>query len=238
MTAPAPDLDALIESRPFLSIAFDPTGSISDWMAQAAAAITELRAENARLKHPTAADEAIAAGDGTLHGAIDYWQQRAERAERAEQEVARLASELRLMAVGMKAHQEGNKQATDRAARAEAEVARLKELHRLGWASTICPVCDEVITKQAPDARIAALEAERDALKAERADLIKINNKWAQEWDQMREERDANAKDAERYMWLRRYHARELLEIAWQYPAATSVGADCDAAIDAARSKP
>ena len=31
--------------------------------------------------------------------------------------------------------------------------------------------------------RIAALEAER-------ADLIKINNKWAGEWDQMREERD------------------------------------------------
>ena len=32
--------------------------------------------------------------------------------------------------------------------------------------------------------RIAALEAER-------ADLIKINNGWAQEWDAMREERDA-----------------------------------------------
>ena len=32
--------------------------------------------------------------------------------------------------------------------------------------------------------RIAALEAER-------ADLIKINNKWAGEWDAMREERDA-----------------------------------------------
>jgi len=52
-----------------------------------------------------------------------------------------------------------------RAQDAEAEVARLKDLHRLGWASTTCPVCDEVITKQAPDARIAALEAERDAFK-------------------------------------------------------------------------
>ena len=31
--------------------------------------------------------------------------------------------------------------------------------------------------------RIAALEAER-------ADIIKINNGWAQEWDAMREERD------------------------------------------------
>jgi len=36
--------------------------------------------------------------------------------------------------------------------------------------------------------RIAALEAERDALKAERADLIKINNGWAHEWDAMREQ--------------------------------------------------
>ena len=35
-----------------------------------------------------------------------------------------------------------------------------------------------------------AAEAERDALKAERADIIKINNGWAHEWDAMREERD------------------------------------------------
>ena len=33
-----------------------------------------------------------------------------------------------------------------------------------------------------------ATMAERDALKAERADLIKINNKWAGEWDAMREQ--------------------------------------------------
>ena len=36
------------------------------------------------------------------------------------------------------------------------------------------------------ESRIAALEAER-------SDLIKINNKWAGEWDAMREERDALA---------------------------------------------
>jgi chromosome segregation ATPase len=34
----------------------------------------------------------------------------------------------------------------------------------------------------------AGLERERDALKAERADLIKINNGWAHEWDAMREQ--------------------------------------------------
>ena len=44
--------------------------------------------------------------------------------------------------------------------------------------------------------RIAALEAER-------ADLIKINNGWAGEWNAMREERDALKQDAERYRWLR-----------------------------------
>jgi len=53
-----------------------------------------------------------------------------------------------------------------RAERADAEVARLKD----------API------------RILQLETERDALKAERADLIKINNKWAGEWDAMREQ--------------------------------------------------
>ena len=50
-------------------------------MREAAAALAELREDNARLRHPTAMDEAIAAGDGTLHGAIDHWQQRSARAE-------------------------------------------------------------------------------------------------------------------------------------------------------------
>jgi hypothetical protein len=41
-------------------------------------------------------------------------------------------------------------------------------------------------------------------------------------------------RDAARYLWLRRYHARELLQCAWQYPEGAKVGADCDKAIDAA----
>jgi len=87
-------------------------------------------------------------------------------------------------------------------------------------------------------AAIASLDAERDALavvcdertriahvaEAERADLIKINNKWAQEWDAMREERDA-ARTA-----LRQLHAMH-----------STLGGPIDkiiAAIDAAKEKP
>jgi len=65
--------------------------------------------------------------------------------------------------------------------------------------------------------RIAALEAER-------ADLIKINNGWAGEWDAMREERDA-ARTA-----LRQLHAMH-----------STLGGPIDkiiAAIDAAKEKP
>lgn len=36
---------------------------------------------------PVTMDDAIAAGDGTLHGAIDYWQQRALKAEAAQPQV-------------------------------------------------------------------------------------------------------------------------------------------------------
>ena len=45
--------------------------------------------------------------------------------------------------------------------------------------------CEALVRRE----RIAALEAER-------ADLIKINNGWAHEWDAMREERDALLKAA------------------------------------------
>ena len=48
-------------------------------------AITALRD---RLAQNREMDEAIAAGDGTLHGAIDYWQERALKAE------ARLAQRI------------------------------------------------------------------------------------------------------------------------------------------------
>lgn len=62
-----------------------------------------LQALDKRVRELEGADPAellaaIAAGDGTLHGAIDYWQDRAERAE-AERDAARSALEnCRLLA--------------------------------------------------------------------------------------------------------------------------------------------
>jgi len=96
--------------------------------------------------------------------------------------------------------------------------------------------------------RIAALEAER-------ADLIKINNKWAGEWDAMREERDALAKDAERWsavvmLWLMsteltltqdedgRYSITCVEPVEALPAPGRWTGNDPDAAIDAAREKP
>ena len=81
-----------------------------------------------------------------------------------------------------------------------AEVARLTTKCKYG--DPLCPCQDGDACHYEGDnpmtpppiaalkSRIAALEAERDALKAERADIIKINNGWAHEWDAMREERD------------------------------------------------
>jgi hypothetical protein len=63
--------------------------------------------------------------------------------------------------------------------RAEAEVARLKD--RLEAQFKRLTSMDGLLANAGD--RIAALEAER-------ADLIKINNKWAREWDAMREKRD------------------------------------------------
>lgn len=54
-------------------------------------ALDELRRLRASLppeqeaQQPVSMDDAIAAGDGTLHGAIDYWQERALAAEQAAQ---------------------------------------------------------------------------------------------------------------------------------------------------------
>ena len=76
--------------------------------------------------------------------------------------------------------------------------------------------------------RIAALEAER-------ADLIKINNGWAHEWDAMREERDALAKDAARFEWLRRkISGAEYRRLGVVYSDSGMIRE----AIDAAREKP
>ena len=97
-------------------------------------------------------------------------------------------------------------------------------------------------------AAIASLDAERDALavvcdertriahvaEAERADLIKINNGWAHEWDAMREERDA-LRDL-----LRRLRQWDMLSEG-NTPRLADRDYWCeqiDAAIDAAREKP
>ena len=146
----------------------------ADWGLRAAAALVQLREENTRLD--SIWDSTIAA----------TW---LRRAERAEAEVARLISELRLMAVGMKAHQDGNKQATDRAKRAEqerdewkilsaadrvaatnaaAEVEQaLSDPMNVGWQRAQNAIKDRAATVsqwKAANQRIAALEAERDAL--------------------------------------------------------------------------
>ena len=60
-----------------------------DWISRANAMDYEYRikanevlpALRERLAQSSEMDEAIAAGDGTLHGAIDYWQERAFKAE-------------------------------------------------------------------------------------------------------------------------------------------------------------
>ena len=67
-----------------------------DWISRANAMDYEYRikanevlpALRERLAQSSEMDEAIAAGDGTLHGAIDYWQERALKAE------ARLAQRI------------------------------------------------------------------------------------------------------------------------------------------------
>ena len=46
-----------------------------NWFENSITALRERLAQNREM------DEAIAAGDGTLHGAIDYWQERALKAE-------------------------------------------------------------------------------------------------------------------------------------------------------------
>lgn len=66
----ATNLDAL--SRSFTDASLEATG-----LRRAADLIRRLDSERPK----TAAEHAIAAGDGTLHGAIDYWQDRATKAE-------------------------------------------------------------------------------------------------------------------------------------------------------------
>jgi len=147
-----PDLDALVARINALAdcsywanagwdIPGDATQVIGRLAVQAAAALVQLRDENARLA--SIWDSTIAAN----------W---LRRAEKAEAEVARLISELRLMAVGMKAHQDGNKQATDRAKRAESRANELEQARE----------SIEEFSHMKTD-RIAALEAENARLTVE-----------------------------------------------------------------------
>ena len=133
-------------------------------------------------------------------------------------------------------------EAQKRAERAEAEVARLKE--RLEAQFKRLTSMDGLLANA--ESRIAALEAER-------ADLIKINNGWAMDAAKLEEERDALAKDAERYKEVKKY-ARSGIDMttngvkgktvwrihlpsaSWHSDAWT--GDTLDAAIDAAKEKP
>ena len=72
-------------------------------------------------------------------------------------------------------------------------------------------------------------------LEAERADLIKINNGWAGEWDAMREERDALQKNCTALV--------QMFELASAIPQMSDeqlreLVANSKAAIDAAKEKP
>ena len=86
--------------------------------------------------------------------------------------------------------------------------------------------------------RIAALEAER-------ADLIKINNGWAQEWDKLLHERDALTKDAVSLLQRARAIINRWQELYGEFqpqflPPAHQIewAEDASEFIDAAREKP
>lgn len=74
---PDDDIGVFIAGRAVSIDVFRPS-TVRD--AQQAAYDAGYRAALAQAQ-PDGMDAAIAAGDGTLHGAIDYWQARAERAE-------------------------------------------------------------------------------------------------------------------------------------------------------------
>ena len=109
----APDLDALICAIRNYRQA-DSDGIVvfvsREACDKAAAALAELREDNARLRHPTAMDEAIAAGDGTLHGAIDHWQQLSDALQADNERLAKRGQKYR-----------------DDWERAEAEAERLEQ---------------------------------------------------------------------------------------------------------------
>ena len=76
------------------------------------------------------------------------------------------------------------------------------------------------------NSELHAAWAERDALKAERADLIKINNGWAHEWDAMREQVEEMRKVIEAAKAMRHYFPH--------IPTQEFIHGDITAAFDAA----
>ncbi len=84
------------------------TSSYIDALHDAVAADRQRAVDDAIAKERTTPMfQAVAAGDGTLHGAIDHWQQRAEAAEQREKELREL------LAVWYRLNAEGRVQVDD-----------------------------------------------------------------------------------------------------------------------------
>jgi len=184
---PTPDLDALIERKPDTGH-LDRDLEKDQWIDEAAAALVQLREENARLNDEGERERIRLAACGVA--ALGY--HRDGDSIHPDYESASLSDVHRL---------------TAKLERAEAEVARLKSevefLHKRRGEIVIDRDRYRAALGKYPEGRdvmlggaLAEVERSREriaALEAERADLIKINNKWAGEWDAMREERDALA---------------------------------------------
>lgn len=171
--------------------------------------------------------QAIAAGDGTLHGAIDHWQERALKAEADAFEMAAgqcCVKEGGLMDDGY-GHQycdmeQQRDELKERADRAEAE--NEKYLQALSLASTIAGEIPVDVN---------------DPVSMVQEIIVSINK--------LRAERDAAREDAERYRFLRSVDPDAELPATtlhkqnswgkWYY--SPLLGEELDAAIDAARGK-
>ena len=162
---PASDVDALIERLHMEHGCRVPRGCE---ICEAAAALVQLREE-------------ISARSDLMQGYLDCWRNDKERAERAEAEVARLKDRVEQRDRQIAVYNSGGFADADALAEKfielTAKIATL-EAERDAWKSKLL----------AEEVEHDATMAERDALKAERADLIKINNRWAHEWDAMREQ--------------------------------------------------
>jgi len=179
---PRDELDGLIERLRSVSCILTPECDEHKTVREAAAALVQLREENARLL-----------SDPMNVG----WQ----RAQDAIKDRAAAVSQWK-------------------AAIEWQDCALVMQTERDAWKSKLL----------AEEVEHDATMAERDALKAERADLIKINNKWAGEWDAMREQVEEMRKVIEAAKAMR---DRQEIEVVTD-PRVLAF----DAAIDAAKEKP